>query len=119
MTKFDLYLRRIQGKEIILFDRVSGKQYALSKTDILVRKYTRKTILNGISMKGTRSMIAEPQFSNSEEEAGLQIADTISYCTSRFLKNKKDFCRHWDLIYSKIQTGKDGDVNNYGLAMLP
>lgn len=119
MTRLDIYLRKIHNKGIILMDRTSSNPYALNKTDIMVTKSVESVIRRGTSLKDTKSIISAPQFINSREEAGLQVADLVVYCTNRFLTNKENFRKYWDLIYPKIQTGKDGKVDGYGLTRFP
>lgn len=119
MTRLNMYLRKIHDKGIILMDRTSSKPHALNKTDTTVMKTIKEEIKRGTSLKGIKNIISAPQFIDSKEETGIQIADLVAYCTNRFLNNKKNFREYWDLIYPKIQTGEDGKVDGYGLTKFP
>ncbi len=50
---------------------------------------------------------------------GLQIADAVAYCTTRYLTNHQNFTRNWNIVKSKLRTNPSGKMDGFGLIRFP
>ena len=118
-SRIDIHLGRIRKKGVVLLDMVSSRPHALGKTDIVASNAIRTTLAYGAGLRGTRTVIGGPQFVRSDEEAGIQVADLVAYCTGRRMNGGGGFGRYWDLVYPKFQAGADGRAEGFGLVSYP
>jgi hypothetical protein len=60
----------------------------------------------------------DPLFVNSDAVEGIQIADSIAYCTTKYLDKKPKFEKYWHLIKNTIYS-KNNKIIGYGLIVYP
>lgn len=81
-------------------------------------------IVNELRKKGSywqdvNHINKDPTFVNSAAVEGVQVADTIAYCTYRYKTHSTKFQPYWDKIYGKFRKGKNGLVDGYGIKEFP
>ena len=120
VERFDNFLRENNNKGVIKIDKsTQPNEVKLNSKDSDILK-----LINQVRKHGTRfqrsakDIIEEPDFLHSFTRKGLQVADSIAYCTSR-KHNSIDFDVYWNLIYSKFRKSKTGKVLGYGLVYYP
>lgn len=64
------------------------------------------------------NIIGDPLFVNSDAIEGIQIADSIAYCTTKYLDGKVKFGSYWHLIKDRIYS-KNDKIIGYGLIVYP
>ena len=121
VERFDKFLNEKNDNGIIRIDRSTNLQQAfLNKIDSRILN-----IINKVRKKGTRwqtaatSIVEEPLFLPSHLRKGLQIADAVAYCSTRHINGHQNFAAHWQVVYSKLRTGPNGQVIGYGYRIYP
>lgn len=115
MKRFDLYLESLNilnEKGRIKIDRVTVEQ----------RQELNKIIkeMRGNKKKWQRidNIVGDPVFATSHGTEGIQIADAIAYCTTKYLTKNERFNKYWQKI-EKLWHTKDGKILGYGLIIFP
>jgi hypothetical protein len=121
VERFDNFLRDNESNGIIRIDRSTKSSHGyLDHKDSTILK-----IVNRVRKRGTQwqraaiDIVEEPTFLHSHTRKGLQIADTIAYCTTRKSNNHSDFDSYWNLIYPKFRKSATGITDGYGLVTYP
>jgi hypothetical protein len=104
--------------------------YKSDKGIIIVDKSSRSIhkevteIINRLRQFGSNTqqidnIVDEPMFISSAVSEQIQIADASAYCTMKHLNNAPIFTGYWNIIYSKLRRGQNGNPIGYGLKIFP
>ena len=116
VERYDKYIE-FSGKAdeggIIKIDKSTSKQQA----DAF--KIVNDLRKEGSYWQNVNHIIQDPTFVNSTAVEGVQVADTIAYCTFRHKSGSTKFEPYWNKIYNKFRTGEFGIVKGYGIKEFP
>lgn len=65
------------------------------------------------------NIVGDPIFVNSDATEGIQVADAISYCVTKYLDKNSNFQDYWKKIEVLFFDGFKGKVFGYGLNIFP
>lgn len=120
IERFDNFLRGTQEKGLVRIDRTTCKtEYKPNARDRYILDLIIDIRKHGTGFQTVRHIAEEPLMVDSSLRKGLQVADAVAYCTTRFLLNKKNFLHYWDLIQPKIRCNSSGNIFGYGLRIFP
>ena len=119
VERFDKFLRKSNHKGIIRIDKTSNKNNALNKKDQKILDAINRIRKSGTNWQSIKNIAEEPQFVDSSLRKGIQIADSVVYCTNSYLNQNSDFDMYWNLMLSKMHTKSNGSFNGYGLTVFP
>ena len=118
--RFDSFLSdlnrksRIKNKGIIVIDKTSTESDGIATRIINDLRKQKRT-----SYQLIKNIVEEPLFITSKMSEQLQIADSIAYCTLKYMTESPLFLRYWPLIYGKLRCAPNGCPEGYGLKIFP
>ena len=119
VERFDKFLRRTNSKGIIRIDKTSNKPMALNKKDRKILETINWIRKHGTNLQSVKNIAEESFFIESHLRKGLQVADSVVYCTNSFLNNNQKFRDYWEMILPKFHTSNSGSIWGYGLYVFP
>jgi len=120
VERFQMFLQDNNNKGIMRIDKTTDKkQFKLNKKDERIIININKIRRHSSGRLQAVSIVEEPLIIDSILRKGLQLADSVAYCTTKFLNNRTGFTHCWDLLLPKIRSNSDGKIEGYGLIIYP
>lgn len=120
LERFQMFLQDTVSKGMIRIDRTTDKnQYKLNDKDRFIIKHINNIRRRSSGWLQAVNVVEESLILDSNTRKGLQVADAIAYCTTKFMNKRKSFDRCWSIIHSKIRRGPSGQIEGYGLIIFP
>lgn len=121
LERFQMFLQDKTSNGIIRVDKTTDPtQYKLNLKDRFIIKHTNRIRRKHfVAFVKARNVIEEILMLDSSTRKGLQVADAVAYCTTRYLTNHQNFLRNWNIVKSKLRTNPFGKIEGFGLIIFP
>jgi hypothetical protein len=115
ITRFDQYLESLNNGEKgqVKIDRSTTEQRQELERIMSDMRQNKKKWQRIDNIEG------DPAFAISHGTEGIQVADAIAYCTSKYLGDNAHFRKNYWGIIEKLSHTKDGKILGYGLIIYP